>query len=85
MNEARSATPDLILLDLMLPDMMGTEVCKLLKASEHMYGIPVIMLMTAKGEEIDQVDESRNCNRCGIGRNLHREHIVQAHGAAEFL
>jgi len=54
LSEARSARPDLILLDLMLPGMMGTEVCRLLKGSEATAGIPVIML-TAKGEEIDRV------------------------------
>jgi two-component system phosphate regulon response regulator PhoB len=46
--------PDLILLDLMLPGMLGTEVCKLLKKNPVTVGIPVIML-TAKGEEIDKV------------------------------
>jgi len=54
LNEARSVKPDLILLDLMLPGMMGTEVCRLLKGSEETAGIAVIML-TAKGEEIDRV------------------------------
>ena len=54
LNEARSAKPDLILLDLMLPGMMGTEICRLLKGAEQTAGIPVIML-TAKGEEIDRV------------------------------
>lgn len=38
----------------MLPGMMGTEICKLLKQSEKTSGIPIIML-TAKGEEIDRV------------------------------
>jgi two-component system, OmpR family, phosphate regulon response regulator PhoB len=46
--------PDLILLDLMLPGMLGTEVCKLLKKNPATAGIPVVML-TAKGEEIDKV------------------------------
>jgi len=50
---ARSA-PDLVLLDLMLPGMLGTEVCKRLKKSEATSRIPVIMV-TAKGEEIDKV------------------------------
>jgi two-component system, OmpR family, phosphate regulon response regulator PhoB len=54
LSEARSSKPDLVLLDLMLPGMMGTEVCRLLKSSEETAGIPVIML-TAKGEEIDRV------------------------------
>jgi two-component system, OmpR family, phosphate regulon response regulator PhoB len=46
--------PDLVLLDLMLPGMLGTEVCKTLKKQEPTSRIPVIML-TAKGEEIDKV------------------------------
>jgi two-component system phosphate regulon response regulator PhoB len=54
LEEAKSAHPDLILLDLMLPGMMGTEICRLLKGSEGTAGIPIIML-TAKGEEIDRV------------------------------
>jgi len=46
--------PDLVLLDLMLPGMLGTDVCKVIKKSEKTSRIPVIML-TAKGEEIDKV------------------------------
>ena len=45
---------DLILLDLMLPDMAGTEVCRRLKQNPQTSAIPVIMV-TAKGEEIDRV------------------------------
>ena len=51
---AARVLPDLVLLDLMLPGMLGTEVCKRLKKSAATSGIPVIML-TAKGEEIDKV------------------------------
>jgi DNA-binding response OmpR family regulator len=43
--------PDLIVLDLMLPDMSGLEVCRRLRT---MTATPVIML-TARGEEIDRV------------------------------
>jgi two-component system phosphate regulon response regulator PhoB len=50
---ARDA-PDLILLDLMLPDMPGTDVCRTLKGDPATRHIPVVML-TAKGEEIDRV------------------------------
>jgi two-component system phosphate regulon response regulator PhoB len=46
--------PDLILLDLMLPDVSGTEVCQRLKQEPRTRGVPIIML-TAKGEEIDRV------------------------------
>jgi two-component system phosphate regulon response regulator PhoB len=51
---AARVLPDLILLDLMLPGMLGTEVCKRLKKNEEISRIPVIMV-TAKGEEIDKV------------------------------
>ena len=46
--------PGLILLDIMLPNMEGTEVLKRLKADPVTKGVPVIML-TAKGEEIDRI------------------------------
>lgn len=46
--------PDLILLDIMLPNMDGLEVCRTLKQNPMLYSIPIIML-TAKGEEIDTV------------------------------
>lgn len=54
LEAARREMPDLILLDLMLPGIMGMEVCKTLKKSEKTSHIPVIML-TARGEEIDRV------------------------------
>ncbi len=46
--------PDAVLLDLMLPDMSGTEVCRALRHNERTKHVPVLML-TAKGEEIDRV------------------------------
>lgn len=51
---ARSETPDLILLDLMLPGADGLEVCRTLKSEEKTVNIPIIML-TAKSEDIDVV------------------------------
>jgi two-component system phosphate regulon response regulator PhoB len=51
---AREQHPDLVLLDIMLPDVPGTEVCKSLKEDAATRRIPVVML-TAKGEEIDRV------------------------------
>lgn len=46
--------PSLILLDLMLPDTDGLEVCRHIRKSEALAGIPVIML-TARGDEADKV------------------------------
>jgi two-component system phosphate regulon response regulator PhoB len=51
---ARERRPDLVLLDLMLPDVAGTEVCKALKQDPATRDAQVMML-TAKGEEIDRV------------------------------
>ncbi len=46
--------PDLILLDWMLPDISGIEICKTLKKNNLLKDIPIIML-TAKGEEEDKL------------------------------
>jgi two-component system, OmpR family, phosphate regulon response regulator PhoB len=51
---AREQRPDLIRLDLMLPDVTGLEVCRSLKADLRTKEIPVVML-TARGEEIDRL------------------------------
>ncbi len=48
------AAPNLVLLDLMLPDMSGVEICRHLRNDRRTQHLPVIML-TAKGEEIDRV------------------------------
>ncbi|MCA1945630.1 MAG: response regulator [Desulfovibrio sp.] len=54
MNLARRHNPNLILLDIMLPNVDGFEVCKELKRRPETAGIPVIML-TARGEEVDRI------------------------------
>lgn len=51
---ARAERPDCILLDLMLPDIQGSDVCRVLRADPVTAGTPIIMV-TAKGEEIDRV------------------------------
>ena len=54
LRKAQTLLPDLIILDLMLPALSGTEVLRELKAGERTREIPVIIL-TAKSEETDQV------------------------------
>lgn len=50
----REPTPDLVLLDLMLPDISGTEVCRQLRSHASTEAIPIVML-TARNDEIDRV------------------------------
>jgi len=54
LEAARTRTPDLIVLDLMLPGMSGLEVCRVLKGDPATRSIPIIML-TAKAGEIDRI------------------------------
>lgn len=51
---AKNNKPDLVVLDLMLPEMDGLEVCRTLKSQQDTTAIPIIML-TAKNEEIDKI------------------------------
>ena len=54
LSHLRRRIPDIVLLDLMLPDVPGTEVCRQLKSDPRTRHVPVVML-TAKGEEVDRV------------------------------
>jgi two-component system phosphate regulon response regulator PhoB len=50
----RETMPDIVLLDLMLPDRPGTSVCTALRREPRTQGIPII-IVTAKGEEVDRI------------------------------
>src|SRR6185503_11037890 len=54
LSAVESETPDLILLDLMLPDLDGLEVCRRLKWQAETRNIP-ILIVSAKGDEADIV------------------------------
>lgn len=54
LDSAKQHKPDLIVLDLMLPEIDGLEVCKRLRSAPETAMLPIIML-TAKAEETDQV------------------------------
>jgi len=54
LRRAQADQPDLVVLDLMLPEIDGLEVCKVLRRNPVTASLPVIML-TAKGTELDRV------------------------------
>src|SRR2546426_1227313 len=54
LREARAAVPDLVVLDLMLPELDGLEVCRQLRRDAATAAVPIIML-TAKTDEVDRV------------------------------
>ncbi len=51
---AEEAKPDLVVLDWMLPELSGIEVCRRLRARGQMRNVPIVML-TARGEETDRI------------------------------
>ncbi|MBI2891626.1 MAG: response regulator transcription factor [Nitrospirae bacterium] len=51
---AQRRKPDLIILDIRLPDLSGVEICRRLRADEETRAIPILML-TGSGEEADKV------------------------------
>jgi two-component system phosphate regulon response regulator PhoB len=54
LKKAHGALPDLVILDLMLPEIDGLEVCKLLRKDPKTAKIPIVMV-TAKAAEIDRI------------------------------
>ncbi len=55
LRRAREDRPDLVILDIMLPDISGLEVCRMLREGEETQEIPVILL-TARGEEQHRIE-----------------------------
>ena len=54
LKKIRKGTYDLLILDLMLPGIQGTELCRILRSDPKTSGVPIIML-TAKAEEVDKI------------------------------
>lgn len=54
LEKAREEKPDLVILDVMLPEMSGLDVCRAIRTNPELSATPIIML-TAKADEIDQV------------------------------
>jgi len=54
LEHLRRKPADLLLLDIMLPDMSGYDLCRMVRAEEKLKNLPIIFL-TAKGEEFDRI------------------------------
>lgn len=54
LSVAAEVAPDLIILDWMLPELSGIEICRRLRARGELRSVPIIML-TARGEETDRI------------------------------
>jgi two-component system phosphate regulon response regulator PhoB len=54
LERVRRSAPDLLVLDLMMPDLSGTEICRQIRATPELANLPIIML-TAKAQELDRV------------------------------
>jgi phosphate regulon transcriptional regulator PhoB len=54
LREVKAAIPDLVVLDLMLPEVDGLEVCRRLRRDTSTASVPIIML-TAKSDEVDRI------------------------------
>ena len=72
----RDIQPDLVLLDLMMPDMDGWEVYQQMKADEKLQNIPVIII-TAKAQSIDKI--------LGLHIAKVNDYITKPFGPAELL
>lgn len=55
MDSARTFGPDLVLLDVMMPELNGIQICRMLRADRVLKGVPIIFL-SAKVEEGDRIE-----------------------------
>lgn len=75
LQKARGESPDVIVLDLMLPKMNGYEVCKILKEDEKYQHIPIIML-TARVNDDDEAKGKRAGADVYMGKPFELDDLV---------
>lgn len=61
----REKKPELIILDWMMPELSGIDLCKMIKADSELKDIPIFML-TAKGQDSDE----QQGIQCGVSRYI---------------
>ncbi|RMF99569.1 MAG: response regulator [Nitrospirae bacterium] len=64
-EEIKKERPDLLILDWMMPEISGIDICREIKSDPDLSGIPVFML-TAKGQE----DDEKLGLQCGVDRYI---------------
>lgn len=75
-KKAKTESPDLIILDLMLPGLDGYQICRLLKFDEGYRRIPVIML-TAKSQEEDKMWSEKVGADCYLTKPFKSNELLQ--------
>ena len=79
LEQAREESPDIILLDMMLPDMVGTDVARALRQDPVTRGIPIIFITVTLGVELDRGDEAIEIDGCRyriFAKPLHPQKIL---------
>jgi signal transduction histidine kinase len=75
LTAARTAHPELILLDINLPDLSGYEVCRILKADRNLHEIPVIFI-SALDETLDKVEAFHSGGIDYITKPIHPAEVI---------
>ena len=75
LQQARNAQPELIVLDLMLPELSGRDVCRALRADENDYGqnVPILMLSARSSR-----DEAERCREAGANDYMTKPFAMKA-------
>ena len=75
LKKIQSFSPSLVILDIVLPEMNGYEVCRWLKKNEETQNIPVVMF-TAKSEEFDFYWGSKQGAEAYVSKQSHPQHLI---------
>src|SRR4029453_13062914 len=75
LREVKAAVPDLVVLDLMLPEVDGLEVCRRLRRDTSTASVPIIML-TAKSDEVDRIVGLEGAPANSVGKPFSPRELV---------
>lgn len=76
LEKIKSETPDLIVLDVVLPGRSGFEVCRELKSNDETKGIPIILCST-KGSEMDKFWGMKQGANAYIPKPVDKEELIK--------